>query len=87
MNRAQNGEAAAQFNLGHRYRRGIGLQKDSAKAAMWFRKAAEQGDIGAEYEFGAMLVAGEGVPRDMREGQKWLAKANSDNPQNSFRQR
>ena len=40
---ANDGDAAAQFNLGLMYVAGHGVQQDSAAAAIWFRRAAEQG--------------------------------------------
>ena len=40
---ANDGDAAAQFNLGLMYFTGHGVQQDNAAAALWFRKAAEQG--------------------------------------------
>ena len=45
---AEQGNAAAQYNLGVRYETGRGgLPKDEAKAVEWYRKAAEQGDADA----------------------------------------
>ena len=40
---AEQGDAAAQFNLGGMYRRGEGVPKNASQAAAWYRKAAEQG--------------------------------------------
>jgi len=40
---AQQGHAGSQYNLGDCYERGIGTEKDFAKAVEWYRKAAEQG--------------------------------------------
>ena len=46
--RAEEGNATAQFDLGVRYADGEGVPKDSVQAAAWFRKAAEQGHQGAQ---------------------------------------
>ena len=40
---AEQGHAAAQYNLGQMYKEGLGVTKDDAKAAEWFRMSAERG--------------------------------------------
>ena len=40
---AENGDAAAQYNLGLSYADGEGVEQDKAEAAKWYGKAAEQG--------------------------------------------
>ena len=40
---AEQGDAAAQYNLGWMYRFGKGVQQNYSKAVKWYRKAAEQG--------------------------------------------
>lgn len=47
MQRAQQGDAAAEYNLGVLYRSGHGVPQDMAKASQWFRKAARQGLVDA----------------------------------------
>ena len=44
---AEQGDAAAQYNLGIMYEEGTGVKQDFAEAAKWYRKAAEQGDTEA----------------------------------------
>jgi Sel1 repeat len=41
--RAEDGNAEAQFEVGQMYHLGRGLKKDPVEAALWYRKAAEQG--------------------------------------------
>lgn len=41
--KAQSGDAQAQYELGMHYLKGDGIKKDAAKALGWYRKAAEQG--------------------------------------------
>lgn len=53
--RAAAGEAAAQRQLGERYRLGRGVPVDLAVARDWYRRAAEQGDAAAEDEYGLLL--------------------------------
>ncbi len=52
-------EGHAQFNLGLAYDRGDGVRQDQAKAAFWYRKAAEQGDTDSQFLLGMLYVAGE----------------------------
>ena len=40
---AEQGDAAAQFNLGFRYDYGWGVPEDDAEAVRWYRLAADQG--------------------------------------------
>jgi len=40
---AEQGDAAAQYNLGNMYRWGEGVARDPEEAIRWFRKAGEQG--------------------------------------------
>ena len=42
--RAEQGNAAAQYNLGVMYDNGEGVPQDYAEAAKWYRLAAEQGE-------------------------------------------
>ena len=39
---ADQGVAAAQFNLGYMYAKGQGMTQDDAEAVAWYRKAADQ---------------------------------------------
>src|ERR1039458_7345977 len=46
---ADQGYAAAQFNLGFRYANGRGVPKDDIQAVEWYKKTAEQGDAKAQF--------------------------------------
>lgn len=78
---AEQGVAAAQFNLGLLYLDGHGVPQDPAEAAKWFTKSAEQDYTQAQHNLGAMYGAGQGVKRDYVQAYKWLnicaAKGNS----------
>lgn len=50
-NKAQNGDAAAQFKLAEAYYDGEGVEEDLTKATYWAKKAAEQGNT-----WGQMLL-------------------------------
>jgi TPR repeat protein len=69
---ADQGVAAAQFNLGLMYYEGQGLPLDFGQAAAWFTKSAEQDYAKAQYNLGAMYGIGKGVKRDYVQAYKWL---------------
>lgn len=73
--RAQQGAADAQCDLGVKYFKGDGVSKDFNQALMWFRKAADQGYARAEDDLGLMYGNGEGVAKDFAEAVKWCRKA------------
>ncbi len=55
--------------LARRYETGDGLVKDAARAASWYRKAANGGHAGAKYRLGLLYYRGAGV------GQSWSEAA------------
>src|SRR5215469_8561007 len=50
--------------LGLIYDGGLGVSKDDAQAAKWYRKAADAGDAAAMEALGAMFETGRGVSQD-----------------------
>jgi len=72
---ADRGEATAQFYLGWRYARGIGLQREPKSAATWYRLAADQGLAEAQNELGWMYSDGVGVESSREQAMKWLRAA------------
>ena len=50
-------------------------EKDSAKAAEWYRKAAEQGLGLAQYHLGRCYEGGHGVTKDLTKAAEWYQKA------------
>ncbi len=72
---AEQGMAAAQFNLGVMYEKGRGVKQDDFEAVKWFRKAAEQGMADAQFNLGFMYDKGRGVKQDDFEAVKWFRKA------------
>jgi S1-C subfamily serine protease len=73
--RAENGDAALQYQLGLCYFNGTSVTKDYLEAARWFRKSAEQDYAPAQYQFGLCYYAGYGVEQDYAESLKWWTKA------------
>src|SRR5438094_640698 len=54
--RAEQGDAKAQSDLGHKYFHGNGVPRDYAEAARWYRKAAIQGDEYARRALDSMKI-------------------------------
>ncbi|MGC2698226.1 MAG: tetratricopeptide repeat protein [Candidatus Angelobacter sp.] len=73
--RAESGDARAQFELGRAYEDGKGVAQDDTRAAEWFRKAADQGNAQAQNSLGVMYALGRGVSRDREEAIRWYKKA------------
>ncbi|MDR0328908.1 MAG: sel1 repeat family protein, partial [Planctomycetaceae bacterium] len=72
---AENGDAAAQNDLGVCYHNGTGIAKDEQEAVRWFHKAAEQGNVEAQRNLGLCYTDGLGIDKDEREAVKWFRKA------------
>ena len=68
---ADQGDAAAQFNLGVMYAKGAGVLKDDAEAVRWYRLAADQGDAIAQSNLGVMYATGRGVLKDSVLAHMW----------------
>lgn len=73
--RAEEGDPAAQNELGACYYRGKGVEQDYAKAVKWFRKSAEQGNAKGQYNLGVCFYNGQGVSQNEAEAAKWYRKA------------
>ena len=74
---AEQGNAAAQFNLGVMYADGAGVTEDDEEAVRWFRPAAEQGSASAQFALGDMYARGAGVAQDTVIAYMWLSLAAS----------
>ena len=72
---AEQGFAAAQYNLGVMYDNGQGVRQDDAQAVQWYRKAAEQGACPSQVNLGLMYEQGQGVRQDYAEAFRWYRKA------------
>ena len=63
--RAEQGDASAQFYLGVMYAGGVGgVPQDHIEAVRWLQLAAAQGNASAQLTLGQMYRDGEGVPED-----------------------
>jgi len=72
---AEQGDAAAQYNLGFCYAKGRGVAQDFDKGFEWIRKAATQGFLDAQYFLALSYSLGEGVAVDRKEAVKWFRLA------------
>ena len=72
---AEEGDAAAQNNLGSMYDQGRGVLQDYAEAIKWFHLAAKRGHALAQMNLGYMYESGRGVPKDYAEAVKWYRRA------------
>lgn len=80
--KAEQGNAKAQFSLGKMYVEGKGVSKDFKKAAYWCKKAAKQGYAKAQFYLGGMYFEGEGVLKDKAKAKYWIQKAyENDDPE------
>ena len=68
---AEQGDAAAQYNLAELYKNGKGVPQDRDQASIWYRLSAEQGNPLAMYQLG-VYFAGKG---DYSTASMWLTIA------------
>jgi TPR repeat protein len=56
LQKAEGGDAEAQFRLGLAYDTGIGVKRDCSRAADWYRKAANSGNPGAQNNLAGLYL-------------------------------
>src|SRR5579884_416670 len=61
--------------LGELYANGLGVPRDDAKAASWYRLAAARGDPNAMFALAIFELQGRAGPRNRQESAKWFAAA------------
>ena len=76
--KAGQGDAQAQYDLGLIHEGGQGVDRNPAEAVSWYRKAAVQGHQAAQYLLGMAYAAGTGVVEDRAEAFVWLSLAATD---------
>src|ERR1700680_2903914 len=62
--RAERGDAEAQYTLGHDYLVGAGVPQSQKQGAEWYAAAAAQGLAQAQFALGYLYEQGEGVGKD-----------------------
>lgn len=70
--KAEKGDAEAQWRLGDMYLCGKGVVKDYIEAARLFRLASEQENAEAEWRLGMSYLVAKGVERDVKEAVRLL---------------
>ena len=73
--KAEQGDADAQYDLGLAYANGKDVPQDYKKAVKWVQLAAEQGNAKAQYGLGVVYYKGQAVPQDYKEAAKWFRLA------------
>lgn len=77
LNKAKQGDADAQNNLGVMYSEGSRIPKDDKQAFYWYEKSAQQGNSTAQFNFGAMYYNGKGTPQDYKLAYVWFNVASA----------
>lgn len=72
---ANRGEPQAYTLMGRIYADGLGVKKDDAKAAEYYRRAAQMGDVQGTFALGLIYAEGRGVQKDRRAAAELFEKA------------
>jgi hypothetical protein len=72
---AEQGVAAAQYQLGILYAEGKGVAASDLIAFAWFQRAADQGVAAAQYNLGVSFAEGLGTRQDLGSAAKWFRRA------------
>nr|MBA3449047.1 sel1 repeat family protein [Pseudaminobacter sp.] len=67
LERAENGDPAAQTLVAEILSRGLGMARNEADAAKWYARASEQGIPEAQFQYALMLLDGRFVEKDEQE--------------------
>jgi TPR repeat protein len=67
-----HGSVVALNNLGVAYENGLGVPRDFAQAAYWYREAAERGDAQGQANLGQLYFDGRGVTNDLVQAYMWF---------------
>ena len=69
--RAEQGDAESQNDLGTAYYTGQGVEQDFSESVRWWSRAAASGLAGAQFNMALAYYSGLGVRQDYREAVKW----------------
>ena len=72
---AEQGNAAAQYNVGWMSTQGIGTAQDFSEAVKWYTLSAKQGYSEAQYHLAMKHYNGKGVIQDYKKALKWFLLA------------
>ena len=65
----------SQFLIAYMYDNGLGVDKNSTEAALWYDKAARQGAPHAQFMMGVKCENGDGVEQSYEEAARWYQLA------------
>lgn len=72
---ARQGHVLAQYNLGHQYLTGVGVEKNETTAMTWWLEAAKQDHALAQFNIGRAYYLGIGLPEDQEQSRYWFERA------------
>lgn len=75
LERAQQGDAAAQTLVAEMMTKGQGIARDPKGAAFWYGQAAEGGDAAAMFQYALLLMTGRDVPGDKKKADDFMRRA------------
>jgi len=78
--KAENGDAMAQFKLASAYRMGLNGAPDPEAALKWYGEAAARDNASAQHHLGYMYAMADGASRDLVTAYKWLNLAVANLP-------
>ncbi|TNI84474.1 tetratricopeptide repeat protein [Aeromonas sobria] len=79
LEKAEQGDKDALFQLGRKYSNGEGVPKNDEEAIKWYLKAANLESAAAQNNLGVAYEKGQGVPKNDEEAVKWYRKAAENN--------
>ncbi len=71
----QDTSSNRQFEIGLRYEKGTGVEKNLKQAANWYRRSAEQGNTKAQFNLASLYEYGEGVEKNPLQALRWYTEA------------
>ena len=80
---ADEGNAAAQYNLGVIYENGSGVAQQYKTAVQWYTLAADQGYVEAQYNLGVIYENGSGVAQEYDTALRWYTLASAQGHANA----
>lgn len=79
LQKAENGDASAQYRVATMYQTGEETAVNQGKASYWYLKAAQQDITAAQTRIGARLIQGLGIEKNVGAGIQWVQKAANKN--------
>ena len=86
LEQATDGKIQAMYDVGNLYMRGRGVNRNMAKAAEWFQKAASTGHASAQAKLGILYFEGRGVKQNYPKAIKLLNAAAKQNIPSAYYQ-